>query len=143
MQCKIKIHWVRGGLLCIFSWENWLGIWQSFNSGSHIILYLNFDVNSHNCSQVAAAKDYQTAILIEDGFAYTFGLNVFYQLRIILPLFKIYVPKYIHFSFKTIRWLFYIKPIWTKSCNVDKSTYFSHLTLPSMLCVISHRRNWA
>ncbi|XP_040284626.1 inhibitor of Bruton tyrosine kinase [Bufo bufo] len=47
---------------------------------------------THSCSQVAAAKDH-TVVLTEDGYVYTFGLNTFHQLGILLPLSNCNVPR--------------------------------------------------
>lgn len=49
-------------------------------------------LSSHNCSQVAAAKDH-TVVLTEDGCVYTFGLNIFHQLGIIPPPSSCNVPR--------------------------------------------------
>ncbi|XP_010564051.1 PREDICTED: inhibitor of Bruton tyrosine kinase [Haliaeetus leucocephalus] len=47
---------------------------------------------SHQCSQIAAAKDH-TVVLTEDGYVYTFGLNTFHQLGILPPLPNCSVPR--------------------------------------------------
>ncbi|NXV78339.1 IBTK kinase, partial [Atlantisia rogersi] len=47
---------------------------------------------SHHCSQIAAAKDH-TAVLTEDGYVYTFGLNTFHQLGILPPPSNCSVPR--------------------------------------------------
>ncbi|XP_023596163.1 inhibitor of Bruton tyrosine kinase isoform X3 [Trichechus manatus latirostris] len=49
-------------------------------------------LSGHNCSQVAAAKDH-TVVLTEDGFVYTFGLNVFHQLGLVPPPPSCNVPR--------------------------------------------------
>nr|AHY35256.1 IBTK [Plecturocebus cupreus] len=51
-------------------------------------------LSGHNCSQVAAAKDH-TVVLTEDGYVYTFGLNIFHQLGIIPPPSSCNVPRQI------------------------------------------------
>lgn len=61
-------------------------------------------LSSHNCSQIAAAKDH-TVVLTDDGCVYTFGLNVFHQLGIIPPPSNCNVPRQIqakHLKGRTI-----------------------------------------
>ncbi|XP_036394726.1 inhibitor of Bruton tyrosine kinase isoform X1 [Megalops cyprinoides] len=47
---------------------------------------------SHQCSQVAAAKDH-TVVLTEEGYVYTFGLNTFHQLGLVPPPASTHLPK--------------------------------------------------
>ncbi|XP_053737434.1 inhibitor of Bruton tyrosine kinase isoform X2 [Synchiropus splendidus] len=47
---------------------------------------------SHHCTQVAAAKDH-TVVLTEEGYVYTFGLNMFHQLGLSPPPASALVPK--------------------------------------------------
>ncbi|XP_052557083.1 inhibitor of Bruton tyrosine kinase isoform X1 [Tympanuchus pallidicinctus] len=49
-------------------------------------------LSSHQCSQIAAAKDH-TVVLTEDGCVYTFGLNTFHQLGILPPPANCSVPR--------------------------------------------------
>lgn len=49
-------------------------------------------LTGHPCSQVAAAKDH-TAVLTEDGYVYTFGLNTFHQLGILPPPSSCNIPR--------------------------------------------------
>ncbi|OXB75543.1 UNVERIFIED_CONTAM: hypothetical protein H355_013543 [Colinus virginianus] len=49
-------------------------------------------LSSHQCSQIAAAKDH-TVVLTEDGCVYTFGLNTFHQLGIVPPSANCNVPR--------------------------------------------------
>uniref|UniRef100_A0AAY4AAF0 BTB domain-containing protein n=1 Tax=Denticeps clupeoides TaxID=299321 RepID=A0AAY4AAF0_9TELE len=49
-------------------------------------------LQSHHCSQVAAARDH-TVVLTEEGYVYTFGLNHAHQLGLVPPPTASHVPK--------------------------------------------------
>lgn len=113
-------------------------------------------LNTHSCSQVAAAKDH-TVVLTEDGNVYTFGLNTFHQLGILPPLSHCNVPRPVQAKtlkgktvigvaagrFHTVLWT--KEAVYTMGLNAGQLGYLldpngeKHVSFPRQVSALHHK----